>query len=184
MSSAAAEPQGFGRAADRERADPRFRQACRGDRRRDTGSDCIGTSKRQGALSITQLEIMPRPPEKETSCACGRTGRSSCALLPRTTRARSAISRENTEFFGVDGAVKELRCLRVDEKMQDIPGSEFKLRADLVLLAMGFIAPRPPAVAKTRGETGSARNVAADTRSYKSSRETVFACATCDEASR
>ena len=108
----------------------------------DTGSDCIGTSKRQGALSITQLEIMPRPPEKEDKLRVWpdwplklRTSSSHDEGAERDFAVRT------TEFVGVDGAVKELRCVRVDDKMQDIPGSEFKLRADLVLLAMGFVAP-------------------------------------------
>ncbi len=144
----------------------------------DTGSDCIGTSKRQGALSITQLEIMSRPPEKEDKLRVWpdwplklRTSSSHDEGAERDFAVRT------TEFFGVDGAVKELRCLRVDEKMQDIPRSEFKLRADLVLLAMGFVAPLREGLLQKLNVTLDQRgNVAADTRSYKSSREKVYAC--------
>ncbi len=144
----------------------------------DTGSDCIGTSKRQGALSITQLEIMPRPPEKEDKLRVWpdwplklRTSSSHDEGAERDFAVRTV------EIVGADGAVKELRCVRVDDKMQDIPGSEFALRADLVLLAMGFVAPVKEGLLQKLGVALDQRgNVAADTRSYKSSRDKIHAC--------
>jgi glutamate synthase (NADPH/NADH) small chain len=144
----------------------------------DTGSDCIGTSKRQGALSITQLEIMPSPPEREDKL---RTW-PDWPLKMRTSSsheegAERKFAVRTSEFVGVDGAVKELRCVHLDEKLHDIPDSGFTLRADLVLLAMGFVAPvRDGLLQKLDVKLDQRGNVAADTRSYKSSREKVYAC--------
>ena len=144
----------------------------------DTGSDCIGTSKRQGALSITQLEIMPRPPEREDKLRTWPDWplklRTSSSHLEGAEREFSVMTRE---FIGVDGAVKALRCVRVDEKMQEIPGSSFMLKADLVLLAMGFVAPVREGLLQKLGIALDPRgNVAADTRAYKASRDKVFVC--------
>ncbi len=144
----------------------------------DTGSDCIGTSRRHGALSITQLEIMPRPPEKEDKL---RTWPDWPLKLRTSSSHEEGAEREfavrTCGFFGVDGSVKELRCVRVDDKMQDIPGSEFSLKADLVLLAMGFVSPiKEGLLDKLDVKLDQRGNVAADTRSYKSSRNKIFAC--------
>jgi glutamate synthase (NADPH/NADH) small chain len=144
----------------------------------DTGSDCIGTSRRHGALSITQLEIMPRPPEKEDKL---RTWPDWPLKLRTSSSHEEGAEREfavrTCGFSGVDGAVKELRCVRVDDKMQDIPGSEFSLKADLVLLAMGFVSPIKDGLLQNLDVKLDQRgNVAADTRSYKSSRDKIFAC--------
>ena len=107
----------------------------------DTGSDCIGTSVRQGALSVTQLEIMPKPPEKENKLLTWPEW----PLKMRTSSShQEGAEREfavNTVAFIGQGQVKQLRCVRVDNKFQPIPGSEFDIKADLVLLAMGFVAP-------------------------------------------
>jgi len=144
----------------------------------DTGSDCIGTSVRQGALSVTQIEIMPRPPEKEDKLRVWPDW----PLKLRTSSSHDeGVTREfavlTQEFVGQGGAVKEARCVRVDAKMQPVPGTEFTLKADLVLLAMGFVAPVREGLLESSGVTLDARgNVAADTRSYKSSREKIFAC--------
>ncbi|PWB84173.1 MAG: glutamate synthase [Methylocystaceae bacterium] len=144
----------------------------------DTGSDCIGTSVRQGALSVTQLEIMPRPPEKEDKLLTWPDWplklRTSSSHDEGSLRDFAVMTRE---FVGQDGAVKALRCERVDGKMQPVPGSEFTLKADLVLLAMGFVSPvREGLLEKLGVELDKRGNVAADTRSYKSSRDKVFAC--------
>jgi len=144
----------------------------------DTGSDCIGTSVRQGALSVTQLEIMPRPPEKEIKLLTWPDWplklRTSSSHEEGASRDFAVMTRE---FIGHDGAVKGLRCVRVDGKMQPIPGSEFDIKADLALLAMGFVSPVHDGLLETLGVALDARdNVAADTRSYKSSRDKVFAC--------
>jgi glutamate synthase (NADPH/NADH) small chain len=144
----------------------------------DTGSDCIGTSVRQGALSVTQLEIMPRPPEKENKLVTWPDWplklRTSSSHDEGSTRDFAVMTRE---FVGRDGAVTGLRCERVDARMQPVPGSAFTLPADLVLLAMGFVSPVREGLLETLGVTLDGRgNVAADTKSYTSSRDKVFAC--------
>ena len=144
----------------------------------DTGSDCIGTSVRQGALSVTQLEIMPQPPEKENKLL-------TWPELPLKMRTSSSheegaerdFAVNSVEFQGEGGAVKSLRCVRVDGKFQAIPGTEFDLKADLVLLAMGFVAPVQEGMISELGVKLDGRgNVAADTVQYKSTVEKVFAC--------
>lgn len=144
----------------------------------DTGSDCIGTSVRQGALSVTQLEIMPRPPEKEAKLVTWPDWplklRTSSSHDEGSTREFAVMTRE---FLGADGAVTGLRCERVDGKLAAVPGSEFTLKADLVLLAMGFVSPVREGLLKKLAVTLDPRgNVAADVKSYRSSREKVFAC--------
>ncbi|MEW5964326.1 MAG: glutamate synthase subunit beta [Pseudomonadota bacterium] len=108
----------------------------------DTGSDCIGTSFRQGAKSVTQLEIMPKPPEKELKAL-------SWPHWPLKLRvsssqlegAKTEFSISTTAFAGSNGRIEQLHYTRVDDKMQPIPGTEGVLPADLVLLAMGFSGP-------------------------------------------
>jgi len=143
----------------------------------DTGSDCIGTSVRQGALSVVQLEIMPKPPVKEDKALTWPNW----PLKLRTSSSHEEgadrdFSVATEKFVGEDGAVKELHCCRLDEKMQKVPGSEFVLKADLVLLAMGFIHPVLEGMLTELGVTTDARkNVAANVVSYKTSVEKVFA---------
>ena len=144
----------------------------------DTGSDCIGTSVRQGALSVTQLEIMPQPPEKENKLLTWPEW----PLKMRTSSsheegAERDFAVNSVEFIGEGGAVKSLRCVRVDGKFKAIPGTEFDLKADLVLLAMGFVAPVQEGMISELGVKLDGRgNVAADTVHYKSTVEKVFAC--------
>jgi len=143
----------------------------------DTGSDCIGTSVRQGARSVTQLEIMPKPPEKENKLM---TWPEWPLKLRTSSSHQEGAEREfavnSVEFIG-EGQVQKLRCVRVDNKFQAIPGTEFDIKADLVLLAMGFVAPVQEGMIAELGLKLDARgNVAADTIKYKSSVEKVFAC--------
>ena len=143
----------------------------------DTGSDCIGTSVRQGALSVTQLEIMPKPPEKENKLM---TWPEWPLKLRTSSSHQEGAEREfavnSVEFIG-EGQVQKLRCVRVDNKFQAIPGTEFDIKADLVLLAMGFVAPVQEGMIAELGLKLDARgNVAADTIKYKSTVEKVFAC--------
>jgi len=108
----------------------------------DTGSDCIGTSFRQGAKSVTQLEIMPQPPEKENKALSWPHW--PMKLRVSTSQAEGAetlYSISTTGFSGEDGQVKKLHYVKVDSKMQPVPGSEGTLDADLILLAMGFSGP-------------------------------------------
>ena len=143
----------------------------------DTGSDCIGTSVRQGALSVTQLEIMPKPPETENKLM---TWPEWPLKLRTSSSHQEGAEREfavnSVEFIG-EGQVQKLRCVRVDNKFQAIPGTEFDIKADLVLLAMGFVAPVQEGMISELGLKLDARgNVAADTIKYKSTVEKVFAC--------
>jgi glutamate synthase (NADPH/NADH) small chain len=144
----------------------------------DTGSDCIGTSIRQGALSVTQLEILPRPPEKEDKLLVWpdwpmkfRTSSS------QEEGARREFSVLTKELRGKDGVVKKLACVRLDSNLKEIPGSTFEIKADLVLLAMGFVSPVQEGLLQGLGIGFDPRgNVAADTNSYKTSAAKVFAC--------
>ena len=144
----------------------------------DTGSDCIGTSVRQGALSVTQLEIMPQPPARENKLLTWPDW----PLKLRTSSSHEEGAERDfavmtSQFEGENGVVKTLKCVRVDGKMQNIPGSEFELKADLVLLAMGFVAPLHEGMLQELGVTLDPRgNVQADTVAYAASAAKVFAC--------
>jgi glutamate synthase (NADPH/NADH) small chain len=143
----------------------------------DTGSDCIGTSFRQGAVSVTQLEIMPAPPEKENKLLTWPDWplkmRTSSSQAEGATRDFAVMTRR---ILGKDGHVTAIECVKVDEKMQPIEGSEFEIKADLVLLAMGFVHPVHEGMLKELGVQLDQRgNVAADTATYKSNLGNVFA---------
>jgi glutamate synthase (NADPH/NADH) small chain len=142
----------------------------------DTGSDCIGTSFRQGALSVTQLEIMPAPPEHENK---GLTW-PNWPLKMRTSSSQAEGARREyavltQKFSGVDGKVQKLHCVHVDDKFKPIAGSEFELDAQLVLLAMGFVHPVHEGLLKTLGVDLDPRgNVRANTSDYQTSLPNVF----------
>ncbi|MBV1700403.1 MAG: glutamate synthase subunit beta [Hyphomicrobiales bacterium] len=144
----------------------------------DTGSDCIGTSIRQGALSVTQLEIMPAPPEKENKAMTWPNW----PLKMRTSSSQEEGAKRDfavntVSLSGENGQVKILHCIRVDEKMKPIPGSEFDLKADLVLLAMGFVSPIHEGMLASLGVKLDGRgNVLADVNNYQASVDRVFAC--------
>ena len=144
----------------------------------DTGSDCIGTSFRQGAHSVTQLEIMPMPPEKENKAMTWPDW--PLKMRTSTSQEEGAIrdfSVMTTEIIGEDGKVTAIKCTKVDENMAPIAGSEFELKADLVLLAMGFVHPIHDGLVDELALEKDARgNVAADTATYETSRAKVFAC--------
>jgi glutamate synthase (NADPH/NADH) small chain len=143
----------------------------------DTGSDCIGTSFRQGARSVTQLEILPQPPEKENKLLVWPDW----PLKLRTSSSQEEGAERDfavmtTKFTGENGRVKKLHCVRVDAKMKAIPGSDFEIEADLVLLAMGFVSPVHDGLITSLGlELDPRGNVKADTNAYKASRDKVFA---------
>jgi glutamate synthase (NADPH) small chain len=156
----------------------------------DTGSDCVGTSNRHGAASVTQFELLPQPPEQEDKPL----------VWPYwPVKLRSSSSHEEGEaanmlqrdwavatkrFEGRDGKVEKLVAARVvwqkdaDGRMvmREVPGSEFELKADLVLLAMGFLGPVQGGLVEQLGVAQDARtNVAADTERYATSVPKVFA---------
>jgi glutamate synthase (NADPH) small chain len=151
----------------------------------DTGSDCIGTSARQGAASITQIEIMPKPPERENKGMVWPDWptklRSSHAHDEGVARDWSVHTKDAVE---VDGQVVALDCVYIDwvkdddgrMRMVEVPGTDFQLKADLVLLAMGFLGPRRNALLEQAGvELDRRGNVAANTVEYRTSRDRLFA---------
>jgi len=155
----------------------------------DTGSDCVGTSNRQGAASVTQFELMPQPPDEENRAL-------TWPYWPYKLRTSSSheegCERDwavSTKSFVADGKghVRALKAAKVEwirdpasgqMKMSEVPGSEFELPADLVLLAMGFVAP-VGSVLESFGVSRDVRsNAQASTegeRSYATSVGKVFA---------
>jgi len=143
----------------------------------DTGSDCIGTAIRQGALSVTNLELLPRPPDREDKLQVWPDWpwkmRTSSSHEEGAERDFSVMTHK---FGGHNGQVKTLHCVRVDDKLKPIAGTEFDIKADLVLLAMGFTHPVHDGMIKSMGVALDPRgNVKADTKNYRTSLDKVFA---------
>jgi glutamate synthase (NADPH/NADH) small chain len=144
----------------------------------DTGSDCIGTAIRQGALSVTNLEIMPKPPDKENKLLTWPNW----PLKLRTSSSHEEGAERDfavltQEFVGKHGRVTRLKCVRCDDKFKAVPGTEFELKAELVLLAMGFVSPvHDGMIADLAVDLDPRGNVKADTASYQTSLPKVFAC--------
>jgi glutamate synthase (NADPH/NADH) small chain len=143
----------------------------------DTGSDCIGTSFRQGAVSVTNFEIMPVPPEHENKML---TWPDWPLKLRTSSSHEEGVKRDfavgTQKFSGAEGHVKKLHCTKLDAKFKPIPGSEFEIEADLVLLAMGFVHPLHDGLIKALDVALDNRgNVSADTQSYQTSLPNVFA---------
>ena len=142
----------------------------------DTGSDCIGTSVRQGALSVTQIEIMPKPPEKENKAL---TWPNWPMKLRTSSSHQEGAERDfavaTMSLEGADGQVKVLKCARAGSDFKPIPGTEFELKADLVLLAMGFVHPVHEGMLKSLGVKLDPRgNVDGNVKDYKTSIDKVF----------
>jgi glutamate synthase (NADPH/NADH) small chain len=143
----------------------------------DTGSDCIGTSIRQGAKSVTNFEIMPQPPEHENKPLTWPLWplklRTSSSHEEGVTRDFAALT---TKFTGENGSVEKLHCARADAQFKPLPGTEFALDADLVLLAMGFVHPVHDGMIKSLALALDPRgNVKADQVAYRTSLSKVFA---------
>lgn len=147
----------------------------------DTGSDCVGTSNRQGAASVTQIEIMPQPPEKENKLL---TWPDWPMKLRTSSSHEEGVDRDwavlTKEVVGENGVVTGLKCVRADwsdGQLKEIPDSEFVIRADLILLAMGFLGPKKAGLLEQAGVKLTDRgNVDADTNNYRTSEDMVFAC--------
>jgi len=152
----------------------------------DTGSDCIGTSNRQGAASITQLEILSRPPDREQKALTWPDWplklRTSSSHEEGCDRDWSVLTRRAK---GTGGRIEALECVRVewqkgdDGRMQmvEVPNSTFDLKADLVLLAMGFVGPRKAGLVEQAAVERDGRgNVKANVLDYKTSVPNVFSC--------
>ncbi|HMR32888.1 MAG TPA: glutamate synthase subunit beta [Geminicoccaceae bacterium] len=151
----------------------------------DTGSDCVGTSNRHGALSVTQLEVMPIPPEREDKALTWPDWplklRTSSSHEEGCERDFAVLTKR---AVGRDGRVEALECVRVEwvkaadgrMSMQEVPDSAFRLRADLVLLAMGFLGPRRPGMVEESGVALDPRgNVQATMADYRTSVPKLFA---------
>lgn len=148
----------------------------------DTGSDCVGTSNRHGAASVTQFELMPMPPEEENRPL-------TWPYWPYKLRTSSSheegCQREfaiaTKEFIGEGGKVTGLKTVRVewkDGKMAEVPGSEQVMKADLVLLAMGFVSPVATildAFGVDKDARGNARASTDFTGGYQTNVDKVFA---------
>jgi glutamate synthase (NADPH) small chain len=143
----------------------------------DTGSDCIGTSIRQGAASVTNFEIMAEPPEHENKML---TWPDWPLKLRISSSHEEGVTREfavlTQKFSGENGHVKMLHCTHVDAKFKPVAGTEFEIEGDLVLLAMGFVHPVHEGLLKSLGVALDQRgNVSADTNAYVTSVPKVFA---------
>ena len=154
----------------------------------DTGSDCIGTSNRQGAVSITQLEILPKPPEREDKALTWPEWpnklRTSSSHQEGCERMWSVTTKE---ILGEHGQAKAIKCAKVEWtkdpngawKMSEVPGSEFELKADLILLAMGFVHPVHDGLLKQLGVAldprGNVQGSTEGANAYHSSLDKVFA---------
>jgi len=149
----------------------------------DTGSDCLGTSNRQGALSVHQYELLPMPPERRTA---EMPWPDWPMILRTSTSHEEGVNRDwsiNTKkFTGHDGKVSKLHGIRLNWRrasdgrmaMEEIPGSDFELDCDLVLLALGFLGPEPEGIITQLGLKLDPRsNVLCD--NYLSSVPGVFA---------
>ncbi len=149
----------------------------------DTGSDCVGTSNRQGAASVTQLEIMPKPPAREDKALTWPNWpmklRTSSSHDEGCERDWSVLTKKIREK---NGKIETLELVRVawdqDDgamSMNEIPGSEFEMKADLVFLAMGFVHPTKDGMLEALGvELDDRGNVRAGTEDYKTSVPGVF----------
>lgn len=148
----------------------------------DTGSDCVGTSNRHGAASVTQFELMPQPPEKENKSLVWPNW----PLKMRTSSSHEEgadrdWSITTKELIGENGKLTALKGARVewkDGKMVEVPGSEFTIKADLVFLAMGFVSPIQKvldAFGVEKDNRGNAKATTDGEGCYKTSKAKVFA---------
>lgn len=147
----------------------------------DTGSDCLGTSLRQGAASVTQIELMPRPPEQRTDAMPWPEWP---MILRTSTSHEEGGEREfailTRAFEGSDGKLERIRAVRVEwdgRSMREIEGSELTIEADLCLLAMGFVGPeREGPITQLELSLSERGSVLADDQRFAASADGVFAC--------
>jgi len=151
----------------------------------DTASDCVGTSFRQGAVNVTQLDIRPEPPEREDKMMVWpywatkmRTSSSQAEGAKREFQAATL------EFVGKNGRLTGVKCIRVDEKREPIVGSEFIMKADLAFIAIGFGSPlketfinqlNPSLKTSRRGDI----SIEANDNDYKTSVDKLYAAGDC-----
>jgi len=148
----------------------------------DTGSDCIGTSHRQGARSVTNFEILSRPPEE-------RAPQTPWPLWPLMLRSSSSHEEGGTRDFSIatervsgNGKVEKLHCVRVDWKggrLERVAGTEFEVKADLVLLAMGFIHPEHGGIVQDLELALDPRGNISVNEDFMTSQRGIFAAGDC-----
>ncbi|MGW0022441.1 glutamate synthase subunit beta [Rhodococcus sp. NPDC003382] len=144
----------------------------------DTGADCLGTSHRQGAVSVHQFEIMPRPPEQRAESTPWPT----YPLMYRVSSAHEeggerVFSVNTEEFVGVDGKVTALKAHEVKMvagRFEKVEGTDFELEADLVLLAMGFVGPEKPGLLTDLGVDFNERGNVARSTEWSTNVDGVF----------
>ena len=152
----------------------------------DTGSDCIGTSNRQGAVAVTQLEVMPQPPARENKAMTWPDWplkmRTSSSQEEGCERDFSVLTKR---VIGANGKVEAIECVRAEwmagangqMSMQEVAGSTFQIKADMVLLAMGFLGPRTEGLLQQSGvEIGPRGAVKAEIKNHRTSQDRIFAC--------
>ncbi|MEI6863532.1 MAG: glutamate synthase subunit beta [Candidatus Omnitrophota bacterium] len=144
----------------------------------DTGSDCIGTAIRQGASCVVQLEILQKPPDKRP---VEKFPWPSYPTLLKTSSSHEegadrhwSVSAKS--FVGESGVVKKLICYKADSAMKEMPGTEFEIEADLVVLAMGFVHPEHHGPVSDLGISLDQRGNVKTDGSYATSTKKVFAC--------
>ena len=154
----------------------------------DTGSDCVGTSNRQKAKTVTQLELLNTPPERENKL----TTWPNWPLKLRTSSSHEeGCERQwgilTKEFKGENGKVTELVAVKVEHRFEnnkmvtkEVPNSTFSIKADLVLLAMGFVGPTSSnALNSLKLKKDSRTNIHASYETFKTSKDKVFATGDC-----
>jgi glutamate synthase (NADPH/NADH) small chain len=151
----------------------------------DTASDCIGTSFRQGAVNVTQLDIRPEPPEREDKMMVWPYW----ATKMRTSSSQAEGARREfmaatLEFVGRNGVLTGVKCIRVDDKRQPIEGTEFIMKADLAFIAIGFGSPlldtfiaqlEPELKTSRRGDV----SIDANEMDYRTSVDGLYAAGDC-----
>jgi len=150
----------------------------------DTGSDCVGTAHRQGAASVTQIELLPQPPE----CRTDEMPWPKYPILLKTTSSHEEGGKREwavltKKFIGENGNVKKLSCVRVDFSnkderncpiMREVPGSECEIKADMVVLSMGFMHPEHDGLLQKLGVNLDQRKNVATSDNYMTSKKGVF----------
>ncbi len=142
----------------------------------DTGADCVGTANRQGARTVTQIEILPKPP------AC-RTKEMPWPEHPKTLKTSSSHEEGcdrkwsvlTKAFVGEAGHVKKIRCVQVGADLKELPGTDFEIPADLVILAMGFVHPVHEGLITQLGVKLNSRGAIAVDQGFATSVPKVFA---------
>jgi glutamate synthase (NADPH/NADH) small chain len=150
----------------------------------DTGADCVGTANRQGASCVVQIELMPQPPEKRPE---DQPWPKYPLILKTSTSHEEGGERHwcvsTKKFTGTAGQLKKLVCVRVDVSfdaakrmvVKELPGKQFEIEADLVLLAMGFLHPEHEGLVKDLGLTLDERGNIKTGADYMSSQKGIFA---------